>query len=87
MLEGAELINLVFSLIILSVFWALSQPQGIKQFYYFNIALILLLLSGISTVLEGFVLYNFFNLLEHLFYLLSLILLTLAVVKTGKSYL
>ncbi len=85
MVEGSEIINLVFSLIVLSIFWTLFRRSNARVPVLVDLSLLLLLMSGVFTVAEGFILTSIFNFLEHFFYLISLSFLFTAIWQFGKN--
>ncbi len=85
MIEGPEIVTLVFNLIILAIFWSVYRKLNLEIPFFLNLALAFILLSNFFTVIEGFILFDLFNILEHLFYLFALIAILMAVVKFKRT--
>lgn len=85
MIEGSELTNLIFSLVILSIFWTIYRKSNTGIPFLIDMALLFVLFSSLFTVLEGFMLPVFFNLLEHIFYLVSFLCILVVVWKIKKA--
>ncbi|MGM0444004.1 MAG: hypothetical protein ACQEQV_07445 [Fibrobacterota bacterium] len=83
MIEHQELIRFIIgSAILLLMLIHRTHRKVVPWYHLFTASYLMLFCGWISTMVEGFVLPDFFNILEHLFYALSAFLLFLWIRKS-----
>ncbi len=79
MIEINELLSIIIDIVSFSFLLIAGSKVNFQRFKLIILAVIFVVLSHTATVVEGFLLPNFFNVLEHLFLLSAMITLLFAV--------
>ncbi len=77
MLQESEILNLALSLLLILVYLSLSSSR-VKVPGFFLTSILAVTMGQIFTLLEGFLLENMFDILEHLSYLAGSIFILLS---------
>lgn len=71
MIQISEVLNLIFDSIGLVIIIILYRYRVVPRYLYIFIGFACVWAGNVCTVAEGFMWYDVFNLMEHLFYVLS----------------
>jgi len=85
MVEEGEIINLIFGVAALFIFLSLLKESKSFNLKMFRNGFFVILCAYLFTVVEGFFFEKFFNLLEHLCYVLSGFYFLIACINLPRS--
>lgn len=71
MQEQSEIINLILSIILFTYYLYLLKGFELKVPNYWIYAMMCIILSNVSTIIEGYFYYNLFDYVEHGLYMVS----------------
>lgn len=81
MLEAQELINLIISIIFFVYMFFFVGIKRVAFWSFSFLGIIFIFISQVATILEGFYLPQFFNIVEHIFYTLACVLFLISLLK------